>query len=134
MSTIDKLGLILIRNRKTLVARSKGKQVFFTPGGKREGKETDEEALTREIKEECNVSLIQPTISYFNTYQCQAYGKPPGVLVKITGYQAEYSTDHELKASSEVEELRWIDSSQRALTTATGQLILDDLKQKNLID
>ena len=44
-SFIDKLALVLVRERKQLVARSKGKTAFFTPGGKREKGETDEEAV-----------------------------------------------------------------------------------------
>ena len=37
---IDKLGLVLVKNRKTLAARSRGRNVWFTPGGKREGNKT----------------------------------------------------------------------------------------------
>ena len=62
MSYIAKLALILVRGRRQLVARSRGKTVFFTPGGKRELGESDEEALRRECKEEATVALlnIQP--------------------------------------------------------------------------
>lgn len=55
---IDKLALICINsNRKQLVARSVGKSVYFTPGGKREPGETDDEALRRECMEELSVNL-----------------------------------------------------------------------------
>ena len=78
MTFIDKLALILIRNRKQLVARSKGKQIYFTPGGKREAGETDIQALVRECKEELTVDLIPRTIQSYGVFQAQAYGKPVG--------------------------------------------------------
>jgi 8-oxo-dGTP pyrophosphatase MutT (NUDIX family) len=34
-----------------------GKIAFFTPGGKREARESDEEALIRECKEELTIEL-----------------------------------------------------------------------------
>mmetsp|Transcript_33908 Transcript_33908/g.63843 ORF Transcript_33908/g.63843 Transcript_33908/m.63843 type:complete len:133 (+) Transcript_33908:379-777(+) len=132
MSFIDKIALILVKDRKTLVARSKGKEIFFTPGGKREGNETDEQALVREVKEELGVDVIIKTIAPYGTFQAQAHGKPEGTMVRITCYTAQYSG--ELVASSEIEELRWITSAQRADTTVTGQMIVDDLKAKDLID
>jgi len=34
---IDKLAFILIKDKKTLVTKSKGKDVWYTPGGKEKG-------------------------------------------------------------------------------------------------
>jgi 8-oxo-dGTP diphosphatase len=48
---IDKLAWIHIVDGKILCAISKGKDTCYLPGGKREGNETDHEALIREIKE-----------------------------------------------------------------------------------
>ena len=134
---IDKLAWICVRNRKQLVARSCGKVAFFTPGGKREGdSETDEDALCREIKEECNVKLIPSTIHLYGVFEAQAYGKPPGTMVRITGYTADYDNNsEELQPSSEIEELKWISSSfSYDKLTETGIMILEDLKEKDLVD
>ncbi|EIC2299431.1 NUDIX domain-containing protein, partial [Vibrio cholerae] len=54
---IDKLAWVLIQDGKLLAVRSKGKALFYLPGGKREAGENDEEALIREIKEELSVDL-----------------------------------------------------------------------------
>ena len=59
---IDKLALILVRDRKQLVARTRGKTAAFTPGGKREKGESDVQALVRECKEELTVDLLTETI------------------------------------------------------------------------
>lgn len=129
---IDKLGFILIKDRKVLATRSKGKDVWFTPGGKRDAGETDEQALIREVKEELHVDLLPQTIAYFATYQAQAFGKPEGTIVRIVCYTAEYKG--RLQASAEIEEIGWITTEDKEKTTVTGILILEDLKKKDLID
>ena len=42
---IDKLAWIFIEDGKLLMVRSKGKELFYLPGGKREAGESDEQAL-----------------------------------------------------------------------------------------
>jgi ADP-ribose pyrophosphatase YjhB (NUDIX family) len=131
-SFIDKLAWVCNKDRKTLYVRSKGKELFFNPGGKREGDETDSEALTREIKEELNIELVPDTIKYLETFMAQAAGKPEGVMVQIKCYAAD-----SLGAptpTSEIEELAWFTSADMHRTSATGQLILQWLKGQNLID
>lgn len=130
---IDKLALILTNNRKQLVVRSKGKGAFFTPGGKREPGESDEEALCRECKEELTIDLKRDTIKPYGVFQAQAFGKPEGTMVRMTCYSAEY--DGDLRESSEIEEMKWITSDfDHKYLTVTGIMILDDLKAKGLID
>jgi len=72
---IDKLALVLVRGRKQLVARTRGKTVFFTPGGKREAGESDEEALARECKEELAIDLVKDSIVPYGAFEAQAFGK-----------------------------------------------------------
>ncbi|EOD03960.1 hypothetical protein EMIHUDRAFT_466333 [Emiliania huxleyi CCMP1516] len=130
---IDKLALVLVRDRKQLVARSRGKTAFFTPGGKREAGESDEAALRRECREELSVELIDGTIEPYGVFQAQAHGKPEGTMVRMTCFTAEY--DGTLAANDEVEELRWIASDcPRADLSVTSLMILHDLKAKDLID
>ncbi|MEN0678887.1 NUDIX domain-containing protein [Plesiomonas shigelloides] len=88
---IDKLAWILIRDGKLLTVRSKGKSLFYLPGGKREAGESDEQALLREIKEELDVDLIPETIKYIGTFEAQADGKSEGVTVKLSCYLSDYS-------------------------------------------
>lgn len=142
---IDKLALIMINSEnKQLVARSKGKDVFYTPGGKREQGETDREALLRECEEELGVNLVlskdkQVTIEAHGIFEAQAYGKPKGTMVRMTCYRicprtAELELASTVKASAEIEELKWIDSNfDREKLTVTGVMILDNLKENGLI-
>eukprot|EP00579_Thalassiosira_antarctica_P032898 CAMPEP_0202000700 /NCGR_PEP_ID=MMETSP0905-20130828/6990_1 /ASSEMBLY_ACC=CAM_ASM_000554 /TAXON_ID=420261 /ORGANISM="Thalassiosira antarctica, Strain CCMP982" /LENGTH=226 /DNA_ID=CAMNT_0048557249 /DNA_START=19 /DNA_END=699 /DNA_ORIENTATION=- len=140
-SYIDKLALILINSKKEqLLARSYGKGVFYTPGGKREPGESDKEALIRECYEELSVDLSTSTIDRYGTFEAQAYGKPEGTMVRMTCFRvlprdAELKLEQLVKASEEVEELKWINSSfDRERLTVTGIMIMEDLKEKGLID
>ena len=71
---IDKLAWIYLKDRKILSTRSKGKGAYYIPGGKRDGNETDIQALTREAKEELSVELISETIKKFGVFEAQAHG------------------------------------------------------------
>ncbi len=132
MTIIDKLAWIPIKQRKVLYVRSKGKELFFNAGGKRQGNETDQEALTREIQEELGVALKPDTIVYQNTFTAQAQGKPEGTLVEIKCYSAECVGN--IMPMSEIEEIAWFTSADHNRTTITGKLILDWLHKQNLID
>jgi len=146
MTQIDKLALILINSkRQHLVARSYNRDVFYTPGGKREPGESDHEALRRECIEELSIDLSSSTktpitIESYGTFEAQAFGKPEGILVRMSCYRvtprdAELELECMVKASEEVEELMWIDSQfDRDKLTVTGRMILDDLKRKELVN
>jgi len=126
------LALILVRGRRQLVARNRGRGVFYTPGGKRDPGESDEEALVREVREELSVDLSRASLRPFGVFEAQAHGKPEGTMVRITCYTGEYCG--ELAPASEVEELRWVASSDRDVLSATGVLILDALVDRGLVD
>ena len=54
---IDKIGAVIIKDKKMLAAREQGESIFFIPGGKREGSESDDEALEREVMEELGTGI-----------------------------------------------------------------------------
>ena len=132
MRVIDKIALIEIKEGKVLSTRSSGKEVYYFPGGKRDGTESDEETLIREIKEELDVDVMPGTIEYYGKFEAQAHGKDEGVLVQMTCYTAKY--DGELKPSSEVEEIVWFGYNDKEKTSMVDQIIFDDLYQKGLIE
>lgn len=132
MSVIDKLAWVHIEDRKVLFIRSKGRELFYTPGGKRNEGETDEMALVREIKEELNVDLKPETLQHLNTFKAQAHGQPEGTMVEIKCYKGDF--DGKLEVGAEIEELDWFTSEDTVRTTPTGQLILQWLKKYNLIN
>ena len=128
MKEIDKIAFINVVNGKTLSTRSKGKEKFYIPGGKREGNETDEETLVREIKEELNVDIIPTSITYFGTFIAQSDGDKTGILVKMTCYKAEYSGNPE--PTSEIAEIKWLNSNDLEIISEVDKKIFKDLKDK----
>lgn len=132
MKIIDKLAWIEIKNGQILSTRSKGRTKFYLPGGKREAVETDFEALSREIKEELDVDLIETTVNYFGTFQAQADAHPEGVEVKMTCYTGEYKG--EIQAANEIEEVVWLTYADREKVSPVDKIIFDWLKEEHLLN
>jgi 8-oxo-dGTP diphosphatase len=129
---IDKLGWLHIENGKLLAARSRGKQVPYVPGGKREAGETDEQALIREIREELSIDLVPGTAQFIAAFTAQADGHAVGTEVRVTCYRAAFNGV--ISPAAEIEEVLWIDSRDRERCSPAGKLILDWLHERGLID
>lgn len=129
---IDKLAWIELKNKSILSTKSYGKDKYYIPGGKREAGETDEQALIREIEEELNVTVDSNTLNYIGTFEAQAHGHAEGIIVKMTCYTGQYSG--ELKASSEIEEIKWLNYSNKDKISEVDQLIFDYLYSNNLLE
>lgn len=128
---IDKLAWIHIANRKLLATRTRGRDAWYIPGGKREPGESDHQALVREIKEELSVDLVAEQIALVGTFEAPAHGAPPGTVVRMTCYQAPY--EGELKPCREIEEVAWLDHGDRAGSSDVTRIILDWLRDRDLI-
>ena len=128
---IDKLAWIYLQNQHLLSTRSKGKDTYYIPGGKREPGETDQEALLREIKEELTIDLQPETITFFGQFEAQAHGKPEGTFVRMLCYTAEFSGT--IRAAAEIEEVLWLQYAGRERSSPVDRVIFDVLKEKNLI-
>ena len=128
---IDKLAFIHIVDQKILMSLSRGKDTWYVPGGKREGNETDEEALKREVKEELSVKLLPTTIKKYGVFEAQAHGHPEGVMVRMTCYTSDY--EGELLPASEIEKLDFFSWARKSESSVVDHLIFDDLKAKKLI-
>jgi len=131
MNEIDKLAWLCIKDKRLLLARSKGKDTYYIPGGKREKGESDQEALIREIKEELSVDLTPETIAYVETFAAQAHEKPDGVVVKITCYRAEFTG--EIQANAEIEEVIWLKYGDKVKCSPVTRIIMDSLKSEGII-
>ena len=131
MKEIDKIALIKIENGKILSTKSKGKNKYYIPGGKRENDETDEHTLIREIKEELSVEIIKESIEYVGTFKAQSDGAIDGTIVKMTCYKANYIGD--LIADNEIEEIRWLNFKDLEIISKVDKIIFKHLKDKGLL-
>ena len=128
---IDKLAWIHLVDQRILSTRSKGKEVYYIPGGKREKGESDVQALLREIKEELTVDLETSSLSSLGIFEAQADGEAPGILVRMTCYTATYTGS--LQAASEIEELVWLSYQDMDKVAPVDKLIFTMLKEKGLL-
>jgi 8-oxo-dGTP diphosphatase len=122
---IDTVAWVHLAEGRILGARSRGRRLFYIPGGKRDPGESDVDALLREVREELTVALVPETVAHLGTYTAQADGHPAGVLVRMACYTADYRGT--LAASSEIEEIAWLGLADRHRTAPVDHAVLDDL-------
>jgi len=128
-----KIAGIIIRNRKLLMCRKYDEPHLIMPGGKLEEGETKEETLKRELKEELGVELI--SMKYFGTSEATHF-KHKNKIVKMELYIAEIKG--EPIATSEINEIKWIDSSYKKngikVASINEDYTIPELKRRGLID
>ena len=132
---LDTVAWVLIEGGRILCARPHDADVFFVPGGKREGDETDLHTLLREIHEELTVALVPDTVAHVGTYEAPLSGTAgpgtaagPGAAtgsVRMACYTADYTGI--IVPSSEIADIAWFGYGERALVPPVDQLLFDDL-------
>lgn len=105
---IHKVGGILIKDKKLLICRPKGKTYFIAPGGKIEAGETAMECLKRELMEELEISFDKAEL--FGEFYAPAVGAEDKMLRMDVYIVSEWKG--EPNPSSEIEELMWVDTEQ----------------------
>ena len=124
---IDTVAWVHLENGRILCARPRGKDIFYIPGGKREGSESDLQTLLREISEELAVSLMPGTVRHVGTYEAgPPGGHPDGAVVRMSCYTGDYTGT--LTASSEIDEFAWFSYADRPRLPPVDQLLFDDLR------
>ncbi|MEV5754126.1 NUDIX domain-containing protein [Actinoallomurus sp. NPDC052308] len=126
MPVIDKVAWVRVEDGRVLSTRSRGKDAYYFPGGKREAGESDMQTLAREVREELTVSIVPETVAPLGTYEAQAHGHRDGVTVRMTCYTGDYHGT--LEPSSEIEEVVWLSYADRDRVSPVDQLIFDDLR------
>ncbi|MEV4545466.1 NUDIX hydrolase [Micromonospora echinaurantiaca] len=87
MGYVDKIAWIRLEDGRVLSTRSRGRDVWYLPSGKREPGETDLATLCREIAEELSVVVLPESAVHVGTFTAQAHGHPAGTMVRMTCYR-----------------------------------------------
>lgn len=128
-------GLLIVRNRKLLLAYSKNKKCFYLPGGKIDSDETAIQGLCREIAEELNILLAENELTYYTHITAPAYGENNGVIMEQDCFLLNRNVDP--VASGEIGELKYF-SLEEYLSepkTAPGAvMVLERLKEDGMVD
>ncbi|GGN13377.1 DNA mismatch repair protein MutT [Lentzea pudingi] len=128
---IDKVAWIYLIDGQVLGTRSRGKDTYYLPGGKREPGESDVETLVREIREELSVEIDGASAKHLGTFEAQAHGHSSGVTVRMTCYTASF--DREPVASAEIEELAWLTTADADRISPVDRIIFAHLNSQGLL-
>ena len=132
---METVGLLVVRDRKLLLAFSNNKQCFYLPGGKKDADETAEQALCREIAEELNVKLEEKNLKYHMHVSAPAYGEMNGTMME----QDCFFVDDAISptASAEITKLKYFTLEDYLIekNQAPGAvMVLKQLRAENFID
>ncbi|MGB5270972.1 MAG: NUDIX domain-containing protein [Eudoraea sp.] len=128
---LDVLAWIHMADNRILCTRSSGKDVYYIPGGKREPGESDTQALSREIKEELQVTLDISSLKFIGIFEARAHGVHPGVMVRMKCYTGGYTG--ELCPDFEISEMVWLSYSDKNMVAEVDKLIFDFLNKKGYL-
>jgi 8-oxo-dGTP pyrophosphatase MutT (NUDIX family) len=128
-------GLIVIKDKKLLLAFSKNKQAFYLPGGKVDAGETAVQALLREIKEELNIELEEKKLQYYTHVTAAAYGETNGIIMEQDCFL--YKPSIQPQAAAEIEALQYFDVLSYSLQPVQVPgvvMIIQLLKKEGLLN
>jgi 8-oxo-dGTP pyrophosphatase MutT (NUDIX family) len=128
---IDKVAWVRIEDGRVLCARSRGKDVYYLPGGKREPGESDLQTLVREITEEAGVHLRAETVSPLGSFEAQADGRAEGVTVRMTCFTGDYTG--RLTPRSEIEDLAWLGYADRHRVSGASRAVFEHLHRAGML-
>lgn len=129
---IEKVAWTPLIGRKIPFARTRGKDVFYTIGGKIEPGESKVEALMREVLEEADVRLIPGTIYLRKCFEGPCHGYPEGTV--LTMYCCDGVHKGKMTPSREIEDIVLFASADKHRTTDMGRTVLDWFYTQGLID
>ncbi len=132
---IEVVTLLHIIDGRLLMARSRGKNGFYLPGGKIDPGETKIEALRREIREELSAEIAEGSLASFGHYVEQAFDQPDGVLVSAHAFVGSLTQDP--TPSSEIVELRFFSAEEygrEAHRAATSEAVIRDLRSRRMME
>ena len=135
MKTLITAGLVVVRDRKLLLAFSNNKKAFYLPGGKTDEGETTAEALVREIREELNVALDPGALQFYMHVEALAFGEKEATLMKQDCFRADLPVMP--SPAAEIGDLRYFDTRhyQQEPQQVPGVItVMQQLKKDGLID
>ncbi len=128
---IDKIAWIYIKKGRILTIRSRNKSQYSLPSGQRNFGESDSEALMRVIKEELTIDLLIDTLKPVGIFEAKTDGRATGILIRKTCHNCEFR--EAIAPGPEIEEVVWLNYTDREMVSHVDQLIFDFLKEKNLL-
>ncbi len=127
METVTRIAGIIIKDGKLLLLLGKNHKELWTPGGRIEPGETDEECLKRELKEETGVNLL--SCKFFKEYSGKSFYHPERTTIERV-YIAE--VEGQVKPDAEIKDFVWFskedfENKKYPMITSTQEALIPDL-------
>jgi 8-oxo-dGTP pyrophosphatase MutT (NUDIX family) len=120
---LDVVAWVHVSQDRMLAVRSRGRDLLYLPGGKREPGEDDWTALAREVGEELALELDPASFRELGVIRAAAHDQPDHTHVRMACFTAAYKG--EMEATGEVDEYRYVRATERGLLAPAAQAALD---------
>ncbi len=132
METKTRIVAIIIKKGRLLLLKGIGYEELWTPGGKIEPGETDENCLRRELAEEIGIKITG--LNFFKKYSEKSFYNP-NQIIKEKVYITSISGN--IKIGAEIEDFVWLskeDFEKRIfpMIPITEKKIIPDLIKKEI--
>ncbi|WP_242901352.1 NUDIX hydrolase [Actinomadura terrae] len=128
---LDVVAWVQVSGGRLLAVRSRGRDLLYLPGGKREPGESDWSALSREVREELDLELDAPSFRELGVIRAPAHDQPDFARVRMACFTASYSGA--MAAAGEVDEYRYVGRGERHLLAPAAQAALDLADERGLL-
>jgi len=122
--TLWAVAWVHVRDGRLLAVRTRGRELFYLPGGKPEDGETARQALVREVDEETGLRLREAELTEALTVEDVAHGHA-GMRVRLTCYTGP--SHGEPRPGREIEELAWVTAADAERCAPAVRKVLDHL-------
>jgi 8-oxo-dGTP diphosphatase len=123
MPDLDVVAWVHIADGRMLAVRSRGRDLLYLPGGKREPGEDDWAAVSREVHEELSLTLDKATFRELGVVHTTAHDQPSHTHVRMACFTAGY--EGEITAAAEIDEYLYVPPGARHLLAPAAQAALD---------
>ena len=134
MKNLTTAGLVVVKDRKLLLAFSNNKKAFYLPGGKTDEGESTAIALRREVLEELNIRLDPERVRYYTHIEAPAFGEKDLLMQQDCFF---YDLQETPVPAAEIGDLRYFDTTSYRLEPQQVPgviLIMKHLVADDLID
>ncbi len=132
---LHKAGGLLIQDRKFMLEKHGGKEIYIIPGGKLEEGETAQKALIRELQEEFAILVKEEDLETLESFSSPAVHTPDKIVRIDTFLVKKWSG--EITLHDGIEGVTWVNSTtinEISVSEIAKQHVLPMLLKMNLID
>jgi len=128
---LDVVAWVEVSGGRMLAVRSRGRDLLYLPGGKREAGEDDWSALSREVREELALELDRASFRELGVIWAAAHDQPGFSRVRMACFTAAHRGA--MTPAGEVDEYRYVGRDDRHLLAPASQAALDLAGERGLL-